>query len=104
VLSRRNCRRWSKGSMRSLTRRAPVHPTQREERMFDHVKFAVSDYSAGKTFFLKALAPLGVEAGAEGEPSCGIELCEGSMRRCGFIRPGRILHLCISSGRRSPPW
>jgi catechol 2,3-dioxygenase-like lactoylglutathione lyase family enzyme len=43
--------------------------------MFDHVKFGVSDYAEGKTFFLKALKPLGVEAGAEGEQSYGIELC-----------------------------
>ena len=27
--------------------------------MFDHVKFGVSDYAASKTFFLKALEPLG---------------------------------------------
>jgi catechol 2,3-dioxygenase-like lactoylglutathione lyase family enzyme len=43
--------------------------------MFDHVKIGVSDYSAAKAFFITALAPLGVEAGAEGEPSYGIELC-----------------------------
>lgn len=43
--------------------------------MFDHVKFGVSDYIASKAFFLKALAPLGVRAGSEGEPSYGIELC-----------------------------
>ena len=43
--------------------------------MFDHVKFGVSDYAASKAFFITALAPLGVEAGGEGEPSYGIELC-----------------------------
>ncbi len=43
--------------------------------MFDHVKIGVSDYEASKRFFLKALAPLGVVAGAEGDPSYGIELC-----------------------------
>ena len=43
--------------------------------MFDHVKFGVSDYTASKAFFLKALAPLGVAAGGEGEPSYGVELC-----------------------------
>lgn len=42
--------------------------------MFDHVKIGVSDYEASKAFFLKALAPLGIKAGAEGEPSYGIEL------------------------------
>ena len=43
--------------------------------MFDHVKFGASDYDASKVFFLKALEPLGVEAGSEGDPSYGIELC-----------------------------
>jgi hypothetical protein len=43
--------------------------------MFDHVKFGVSNYAASKAFFLKALEPLGVTAGFEGEPSYGIELC-----------------------------
>jgi catechol 2,3-dioxygenase-like lactoylglutathione lyase family enzyme len=42
--------------------------------VFDHVKFGVSDYAAGKAFFLKALAPLGVTACAEGTPAYGIEL------------------------------
>lgn len=42
--------------------------------MFDHVKFGVSDYTASKAFFLQALAPLGVTAGSEGEPTYGIEL------------------------------
>ena len=43
--------------------------------MFDHVKFGVSNYAASKVFFLMALEPLGVQAGSEGEPSYGIELC-----------------------------
>ena len=43
--------------------------------MFDHVKFGASDYAASKAFFLKALEPLGVEAGSESQPSYGIELC-----------------------------
>jgi catechol 2,3-dioxygenase-like lactoylglutathione lyase family enzyme len=42
--------------------------------MFDHVKFGASDYAASKAFFLAALAPLGVTAGAEGVPAYGIEL------------------------------
>ena len=46
--------------------------------MFDHVKFGVSDYAASKAFFLAALEPLGVTAGAEGAPSYGIELCSKS--------------------------
>ena len=43
--------------------------------MFDHVKIGVSDYEKSKSFYLKALEPLGVECGAEGDPSYGIELC-----------------------------
>ncbi|MCC5883301.1 MAG: VOC family protein [Halomonas sp.] len=43
--------------------------------MFDHVKFGVSDYEASKSFFLKALEPLGVVAVGGGEQSYGIEIC-----------------------------
>ena len=51
--------------------------------MFDHVKFGVSNYAASKTFFLKALEPLGVTVVSEG--SLGIELC----------RPNSKSSLCI---------
>ena len=34
--------------------------------MFDHVVFGVSNYEEAKGFFLKALAPLGVELVSEG--------------------------------------
>ena len=44
--------------------------------MFDHVKFGVTDYAASKTFFLKALEPLGVAVVAEGLPTYGVELCQ----------------------------
>src|SRR5258708_39992729 len=44
--------------------------------MFDHVKFGVSDFAAGKAFFLKALEPLGVAVVAEGPPTYGVELCQ----------------------------
>jgi len=44
--------------------------------MFDHVKFGTRNYAASKAFYLKALAPLGITAGAEGEPSYGIELVQ----------------------------
>jgi len=37
--------------------------------MFDHVKFGVSNYANSKSFFLKALEPLGIEGVSEGEPS-----------------------------------
>jgi len=51
--------------------------------MFDHVVFSVSDYAAARSFFVNALAPLGVEILSEGP--LGIELC----------RPGNVASLCI---------
>ena len=51
--------------------------------MFDHVVFSASDYERSKTFFLRALQPLGVALVAEGP--LGIELC----------RPGETASLCI---------
>lgn len=61
--------------------------------MFDHVKFGVSDYAASKAFFIKALAPLGVDPGSEGEPSYGIELCG---------RNGASLCLFHTTGKPAP--
>lgn len=58
----------------------PLRPTGPQipgTPMFDHVKFGVSDYEASKSFFLKALAPLGIVVIAEGPPSYGIELSAG---------------------------
>jgi len=52
--------------------------------MFDHVKFGVSDYAASKTFFLKALEPIGVRVCGEGEPSYGIEIAQGDVSLCLF--------------------
>ena len=51
--------------------------------MFDHVVFGVSDYATAKSFFLKALEPLGVAIVSEGP--LGIELC----------RPNESSSLCI---------
>lgn len=51
--------------------------------MFDHVVFGVSDYSASRAFFIKALEPLGVTVVSEGP--LGIELS----------RPGCKASLCI---------
>ena len=72
--------------------------------MFDHVKFGVSDYAQSKAFFLKALAPLGVVAGAEGEPAYGIELCQptGAASLCLFqsdVTPAPI-HLAFVADSR----
>lgn len=60
--------------------------------MFDHVKFGVRDYAASKAFYLQALAPLGVVAGGEGEPSYGIELCAD----------GQIATLCLFQTDEQP--
>lgn len=60
--------------------------------MFDHVKFGVRDYAASKAFYLQALAPLGVQAGGEGEPSYGIEL---------FI-DGQVATLCLFQTDEKP--
>jgi len=71
--------------------------------MFDHVKFGVSDYATSKTFFLKSLEPLGVTAGAEGEPSYGIELCGASNSSlCLFQAKDKPapLHIAFVAGTR----
>jgi catechol 2,3-dioxygenase-like lactoylglutathione lyase family enzyme len=60
--------------------------------MFDHVKFGASDFAASKTFFAKALAPLGVTVVAEGEPAYGVEMC----------RPDSISSLCIFQAQEKP--
>ena len=60
--------------------------------MFDHVKFGVSDYAASKTFFLKALEPLGVAVVSEGSPTYGVELC----------RPGGQVSLCLCQTAEKP--
>lgn len=72
--------------------------------MFDHVKFGVSDYAASKAFFLQALAPLGITAGAEGPPSYGIELCSATSASslCLFESRDRPapLHLAFTAADR----
>jgi catechol 2,3-dioxygenase-like lactoylglutathione lyase family enzyme len=60
--------------------------------MFDHVKFGVSDFAASKAFYLQALAPLGVTAGAEGEPAYGIEL----------VVKGQLASLCLFQTEERP--
>ncbi len=66
--------------------------------MFDHVKFGVSDYEASKSFFLKALEPLGVVAGSEGPPSYGIELSlpDGKSSLCIFQTNEKPAHLHLA--------
>ena len=66
--------------------------------MFDHVKFGVSDYVASKAFFIKALAPLGIVAGAEGTPAYGIELyhTDGNVSLCLFETDEKPAHLHLA--------
>jgi catechol 2,3-dioxygenase-like lactoylglutathione lyase family enzyme len=40
--------------------------------VFDHIGFGVTDLQASKSFFLKALAPLGVEVCMEGDYGAGL--------------------------------
>jgi catechol 2,3-dioxygenase-like lactoylglutathione lyase family enzyme len=60
--------------------------------MFDHVKFGVSDYALSKAFYAKALAPLGVAVGGEGEPSYGVEL----------VAQGKLASLCLFQTAEKP--
>ncbi|MEZ4439186.1 MAG: VOC family protein [Polyangiaceae bacterium] len=71
--------------------------------MFDHVVFGVRDYEASKTFFLRALEPLGVAVIAEGE--LGVELCgpNGGASLCIRLAPEKApmhLHLAFAAESR----
>jgi len=71
--------------------------------MFDHVVFGVSNYAASKTFFLRALEPLGVALVSEGP--LGLELCRPNdtsslcIRRVPEERPAH-LHLAFTAQSR----
>lgn len=69
--------------------------------MFDHVVFGVSNYEASKTFYLKALAPIGLSIVLEGP--LGIELsADGKTSLCLFQteeKPAR-LHLAFTADTR----
>lgn len=69
--------------------------------MFDHVVFGVSDYSASKAFYLKALEPLGIAIAQEGP--WGIELSpDNKTSLCLFQteeKPAR-LHLAFRADTR----
>jgi catechol 2,3-dioxygenase-like lactoylglutathione lyase family enzyme len=72
--------------------------------MFDHVKFGVSDYSASKAFFLKALEPLGVIVAWEAAAADGAELCAPDSKSPLCVwqtaeRPAH-LHLAFTANRR----
>ncbi len=69
--------------------------------MFDHIVIGASDYEASKTFFLKALKPIGIQVVSEG--SLGIELsADGKSSLCirrVEERPSR-LHLAFVAQNR----
>ena len=69
--------------------------------MFDHVVFGVTDYAASKSFFLKALEPLGLQVVHEGP--LGIEMsADGKASLClrkGDEKPGH-LHLAFTAADR----
>jgi catechol 2,3-dioxygenase-like lactoylglutathione lyase family enzyme len=70
--------------------------------MFDHVVIGVSDYAAGKAFFLRALAPLGVAVASEGP--LGVELCRPDSKSSLCIRrieeKATHLHLAFTADNR----
>jgi catechol 2,3-dioxygenase-like lactoylglutathione lyase family enzyme len=66
--------------------------------MFDHVKFGVSEYAASKSFFLKALEPLGVTVLQEGPPTYGVELGQkaGKASLCLYQTDEKPAHLHLA--------
>ena len=63
--------------------------------MFDHVVFGASDYQASKTFFLKALEPIGIEVISEDQ--LGVELsADGKSSLCIRRAPEVTGHLHLA--------
>lgn len=68
--------------------------------MFDHVVIGVSDYSASKAFFLKALEPLGVDVVVENQ--LGIELSsDGKTSLCLVPTEEKPAHLHLAFRARN---
>ena len=65
--------------------------------MFDHVKFGVSDYAASRTFFLKALQPLGITVTSDWPPN-GVELSApgGTVSLCFYQTTEKPAHLHLA--------
>ena len=70
--------------------------------MFDHVKFGVSDYAAGRAFFVRALEPLGVTDIREWPPH-GVELSQpqGTVSLCLYQTDETPAHLHLAFVARS---
>jgi hypothetical protein len=76
--------------------------TIQERRMFDHVKFGVSDYAASRVFFLKALEPLGGGIVSEGVPTYGVELStDGKVSLCLYQTDEKPAHLHLAFAAES---
>ncbi len=65
--------------------------------MFDHVKFGVSDYAASRSFFVRALEPLGVTDVREWPPN-GVELSQpkGTVSLCLYETKEKPAHLHLA--------
>ena len=65
--------------------------------MFDHVKFGVSDYAASRSFFVRALEPLGVTDVREWPPD-GVELSQpkGTVSLCLYETKEKPAHLHLA--------
>jgi catechol 2,3-dioxygenase-like lactoylglutathione lyase family enzyme len=65
--------------------------------MFDHVKFGVSNFALSKTFYLKALEPIGVTVVTDWPPD-GAELSQatGSSSLCLYQTDEKPAHLHIA--------
>ena len=65
--------------------------------MFDHVKFGVSNYAASRSFFVRALEPLGVTDVREWPPN-GVELSqpEGTVSLCLYETEEKPAHLHLA--------
>ena len=65
--------------------------------MFDHVKFGVSDFEASRSFYLKALEPLGITIVAEGVPTYGVEMSsDNKVSLCLFQTEEKPAHLHLA--------
>jgi catechol 2,3-dioxygenase-like lactoylglutathione lyase family enzyme len=65
--------------------------------MFDHVKFGVSDFAASRSFFVRALEPLGVTDVREWPPN-GVELSQprGTVSLCLYETKEKPAHLHLA--------
>jgi catechol 2,3-dioxygenase-like lactoylglutathione lyase family enzyme len=69
--------------------------------MFDHIGLRVSNYAASRTFFLQALAPLGVRVVMEGEHGLGIGIGHPTLWIIQADPPHEGLHLAFTAANRA---